>query len=348
MNAYEKLLEPVCDRSAWRADDLRASSSWIYRLSDRDVTEVHGALEQVKKAGLAMTNMDDQDFPLPGLGPRLKEILSEIESGRGLVLIKGVPVKGYAEDDVCRIYWGIMRYFGSPITQNTKGEFIGHVRDVGLKWGEVREGERVRGYLTTELLPFHSDNTDLVGLLCLNAARMGGTSSIVSAVSIFNEVLENYPEHLDQLCEGFNYSLRGEQKPGMLPYTKHRVPVFSYFGKRLSCGYVRKGIEQGAEDRGVPLSDRERSAMDIIDMLAKRDDLRLDMELEPGDLQILNNYTTFHSRSQFVDYDEPEKKRHLLRMWLRSKVRRPLAQEFANRYGTDAPYRPLEPDGKAA
>jgi len=345
MSAYQKLLEPIKDRSAWRSEEMRNSDDWVYRLTENDLLELNFALEHSKKLGLAIEQMDEQDFPLPKLGLQLKAILRDIESGRGFVLLKGVPVNAYTEADVIRIYWGVMSYFGTPITQNTKGEFIGHVRDIGLKWGEIKGGERVRGYLTTELLPFHSDNTDLVGLLCLNSARMGGTSSIVSAVSIFNEILDKHLEHLEQLFEGFNYSLRGEQKPGALPYTKHRVPVFSYFEGRLSCGYVRKGIEQGAEDRGIPLSDRERNALDIIDLLAKREDLRLDMELEPGDMQILNNYTSFHSRSHFVDHDEPEKKRHLLRMWLRSKVRRPLAEDFANRYGDAAPYRQLVREG---
>ena len=335
--------QAILDASAWRGDILREQpASWVYKLSATERGELLNALAAVKRTGLAITKVEESNFVLPRLGAIFARLQEEIESGRGFVLLKSLPIEGLDIADASLLYWGVMRHFGTPITQNTKGEYIGHVRDLGLRWGEIRDGERVRGYLTSELLHFHSDNTDLVGLLCMHPARIGGLSSIVSAVTLYNEILREHREHLDQLMEGFHYSLRGEQAPGALPYTEHRVPVFSLCEGKLSCGYVRKGIEQGAEDRGIPLSERERAALVVIEMLAKRDDLRLDMTLEIGDLQLLNNYTNFHSRSEFIDFDEPEKRRHLLRMWLQSKVRRPLSWALANRYGTAAPYRRLQ------
>lgn len=337
----QRAYTPVEGPAAWTRQCIEQDTTWSYTLSAAERGEVLDAVQAVKRNAVPLDKVDESTFPLPGLGPRLNGFLHDVETQRGFVLIRDVPLDDLDGRDIERLYWGIMRRFGTPITQNSKGEFIGHVRDLGLRWGEIRDGERVRGYLTSALLHFHSDNTDLVGLLCLQPAKSGGISSIVSAVSIYNEVLRHHAEHLPQLTEGFHYSLRGEQSPGALPYTESRVPVFSLFDDQLSCGYVRKAIEQGAEDRAVPLSSRERAALDVIDTLANRDDLRVDMTLARGDLQILNNYTIFHSRSEFVDHDEPQRRRHLLRMWLRSKTSRKLAPDFANRYGRAAPYRSL-------
>jgi hypothetical protein len=157
-------------------------------------------------------------------------------------------------------------------------------------------------------------------------------------MTIRNEILRHHPELLPQCYEGFYYSLRGEQKPGVAPVTAQRIPVFSYHEWQLSAGYVRKGIEQGRVARDVPFSETEQKALDLIDALATRRDLRLDMMLEPGDIQFCNNYTTFHSRTDFIDDDEPARKRHLLRIWLYVPNGRPLASRFAYRYGENSPY----------
>ena len=338
MTQYPMLLEPVNDASAWKGRDLANDTSWIYELSETALREIDDALANVKARGLSIPDITREDFPLPTFASELASLAREVESGRGFVVLRGLPVERYGEEDSTLIYWALCTYFGKIIAQNTRGELIGHVRDLGFKWGEQHGRELVRGYLTRECLPFHSDSSDRVGLLCLRKAKEGGLSSLVSSMALYNAILREHRELLPQLYDGFYYSLRGEQKPGVAPVTSRRIPVFSYYEGKLSAGYVRKGIEQGRVARGVPFSETEQKALDVIDMLANRDDLRLDMMLEPGDIQFCNNYTTFHSRTDFIDYDEPERKRHLLRIWLYVSDGRPLAPEFANRYGENSPY----------
>ena len=337
-NEHEMLLEPVTGPSAWRGSTLENDTSWIHTLSSDALAEIDGALKAVKARGLQVPNIRREDFPLPKFAAELARLAEEVENGRGFVVLRGLPVARYGDEDATLVYWALCTYFGTIIAQNTKGELIGHVRDLGFKWGEKSGRELVRGYLTRECLPFHSDSSDRVGLLCLRDAKEGGLSSLVSSMTLHNEILEHHPDLLPQFYEGFYYSLRGEQKPGVAPVTARRIPVFSYYKGRLSAGYVRKGIEQGRVARDVPFSDREQKALDLIDSLATRRDLRLDMMLEPGDIQFCNNYTTFHSRTDFIDHDEPALKRHLLRIWLYVPNGRPLAPNFANRYGENSPY----------
>ena len=334
----ERLMTPVTGASAWKGSDLARETGWIFRFSPRALDEIDTAIRQVNTAGIATADIRRENFPLPTLATKLKVLANDVENGRGFTVMRGIPMDRYSDEDATRIYWGLCCYFGTVIAQNTKGDLIGQVRDRGFKWGQQDGKELVRGYLTRECLPFHSDSSDRVGLLCLRQAKEGGMSSVVSSMTIFNEILAHHPDVLDQCYEGFYYSLRGEQKDGKPAWTPNRIPVFSHHQGRLSAGYVRKGIDQGREARGLPYTAREEAALKVIDTLSEREDLRLDMMLEPGDIQYCNNYTILHSRTSFVDHEEPDLKRHLLRIWLYVPDGRPLAPSFANRYGEHSPY----------
>ena len=203
---------------------------------------------------------------------------------------------------------------------------------------QVSGGELVRGYRTNAYMPFHSDPTDRVALLCVQKAKRGGLSSIVSSTSLYNEILATHPEALDCLFRGFYYSLRGEGNGGIAQITDYRIPLFDYFAGKLSSRYVRKTIEQGAAVGGAPLTEEERSALDLVDMLAKRDDLRFDMEFEPGDIQYLNNHVAFHSRTGFEDHEQPAMRRHLMRIWLQSEDARPLSPAMSRPHGSRSPF----------
>ena len=330
--------ERVAAACAWTASELEADGSWIHELGADEIAELESALAASKRCGKSMLELTKADFPLPRLAARFACMWSQLEDGRGVVLIRGVPVERYDLEDVQRLYWGIGIHFGIAIAQNSRGDHIGHVRDLGLKWGEIRDGEVVRGYLTTTNLPFHSDATDLVALLCIQKARAGGTSSIVSSTAIYNALLATAPHLLDVLFRGFYYSLRGEGSGGVAQVSSHRVPLFSYYDGKLSGRYVRKTIETAAEVGGVRLNDEEVEALDAVDRLARSDALRFDMQFEPGDIQILNNYVTFHSRTDYEDHAEPHLKRHLLRMWLQVPHGRALAPALRSPYGEKSPF----------
>jgi len=325
--------EPVIAACAWTAAELAADSGWVYPLAPDEIQEIERALIAVRKAGIPTEHIRPHNFPLPRLAARLDAIWEQLENGRGIALLRGVPVARYDVADIERIYCGLASHLGIPIPQNSRGDHIGHVRDTGARWGEQREGELVRGYLTTAYLPFHSDSADLVALLCVQKAKAGGLSSVVSSTAIFNELLATRPDLLRPLFRGFHYSLRGETGDGVDQVSSHRVPVFSFHAGKLSARYVRKTIQQAGDSGGVAITAEETAALDAIDALAKSDRLRFDMHFEPGDIQCLNNFVAFHSRSAFEDWDEPARKRHLLRIWMHAPRGRELVRELKQLQG---------------
>ncbi len=323
---------------AWRAQELRDDPSWIYELSPAEIAEIEAALKQVNKAGVPLLEIRARDFPLVTTAQKMREVSRQLEHGRGIALVRGIPVERYQVADIEKIYWGMSVHLGVVIAQNTRGDHIGHVRDEGLKWGQVSAGELVRGYRTNAYMPFHSDPTDRVGLFCVQKAKVGGLSSIASSTAVYNAILERDPQALDPLFRGFHYSLRGEASGGIAQITEYRVPVFDYFAGKLSSRYVRKTIEQAAVVGGAALTDDEKAALDLLDSLVKSDELRFDMSFEPGDIQYLNNHVSFHSRTGFEDDPEPRKRRHLMRVWLQSADARELSPVMSRPHGARSPF----------
>src|SRR5262249_26035054 len=157
-----------------------------------DLAELEAALARVKAKRIAMGDVRRSDFVLPSLAPKLAEQLDHVNSGRGFVVFRGLPVDRYDQEDTECILWGIGTHLGTAVTQNTGGEILGHVFDHGRKYGEID----VRGYETRAHLPFHTDSGDIIALLCLRRAKSGGLSSIVSSIALHNEILRCHPEYL--------------------------------------------------------------------------------------------------------------------------------------------------------
>jgi hypothetical protein len=293
--------ERITGPKAWRGAELSGDPSWVETFSPDEIADLEHALAAAKATGRPLIDVERTDFPLTVARPRLERVLAEIYDGRGFVVLRGLPVSRYADDDVGLILWGLGRYLGSPLYQNPQGELLGHVYDHGRTYGNID----VRGYETNAYLPYHTDGCDLVGLLCLRAGLEGGLSSIVSSVTVHNEILARHPEYLGLLYNGFYYIRR----------------------------YIRNQINAGAVKRGVPLTAIELAALDYLDETTRRADLRLDMDLRPGDIQLCNNYTILHSRTDFVDGPEPNQKRHMLRLWLKFPTPWPLAADFPDQVG---------------
>jgi len=306
----ETLHETLDIPSAWKGSDMVKSSEWIYELSSGELAELDEALRHVKKKGLRIPDIGRDDFPLPSLSAVLGDMLRELETGRGFVLIRGLPVDRYGDDDASTIYWGIGRHFGSVPAQNMAGDLLGHVRASGRNWDV---DPTVRGYQTTSYLPFHCDKGDVVGLLCLQTAKSGGKSCIASAVAIHNAIIGDHPEFIGDLYAPLYVDLRGEELAGEDPY--YVAPVFSYHGGRLFTRLGRVYVESAQRFAEVPrLKDSQIEAMKLVETLAWSDEFRLDMTFERGDMQFLNNHLIMHSRTEYEDFDEPRLRRHLLRM----------------------------------
>ncbi len=332
---------PVRDPSAWRADDLRADRSWEWRLGADEVAELEHATAAVRSRGLRAAEFGREEFELPNVAKRLGEAQRELEEGRGFVLLRGLPVDSRDEEDAARLLWGLGTHLGTALGQHERvnvggfrANLLAHIVDQGLDYN----APNVHGSATSAEQAPHTDPADVVGLLCVRPAVNGGTSRIASAMTVFNELRSTRPDLVEVLLEGYAHDLRDQQAPETgTRVTPRRIPVYSEFEGKLSCVFNSKTVLAGERKSGVPLTAIEREALDAVVELSLRDDLRLDMALEPGDLQLLNNYTMLHSRTAWKDIG-PESRRVMMRLWLKVPNARALAPGVAGGYSTGAHY----------
>ena len=319
--------------AAWYGAELARNDDWVLRLSDEDVREIDRAIQTFRASGAVLSDIRPAYFPLPTLGLKLTGVLHELLEGRGFVLMRGLPVARYTREEAAIAYMGIGSYFGRPRSQNAQGHLLGHVKDLGV---DVTD-PNVRYYQTRRKLEYHTDSVDLVGLLCLKTAKRGGESFIVSSVTCYNEMKKRAPELLPRLFEPFPTDRRGEVPPGMLPWFD--MPIFQWHEGRLTAIYVRQYIESA--QRNFPeakrLSAEQRQALDMLDDITNDPAVHLAMAFTPGDMQFLHNHQILHSRSDFENWPEPERHRHLLRLWLCPQQGRALPEVFAPRYGSVTP-----------
>lgn len=313
--------EKIQGPSAWKGKELLQDDSWIYFWSEEAITSLENALEHVKQKALQVPNFTKEDFPIPELTNEIAYFNEELENGKGFLLLRGLPIERYTDEEASIIYYGLGLHMGTPVSQNIKGDMLGHVRNIG-----ELDTKKVRVYETNENLPYHADLSDVVGLLSLRKAKTGGLSSISSAMTLYNEILEKHPEYLGILYRLFLMEHLDDGNPGL-------TPIFSYHDGKLSARYMRQYIEIAQENAGIPLSKVEIEALDLVDLILNDEDIRIDMMLEPGDIQFANNYTVFHSRTHFEDYEEIDRRRHLLRLWLKMPNARELAPDFPGRNG---------------
>ena len=331
------LTTPIADRSAWRAADFAVDQSWIVHWSQNDLAELDAALHTAKARGCDAATVTREAFPLPTLAALLRSLREEIEYGRGFVLLRGIPVRDYTKGDAGLMFRGVGCHIGEVVTQNAKGDLLGHVRDQG--YADYRGRSDVRGYQTRARLEFHTDVVDIVGLMCLRAAREGGYSLIVSSTTVHNEMLRAAPLLLGLLYGNFLFDRRGEEVAGDRPYFVS--PIYSLHQGHLSCRpAVIEYILSAEQKTGIPLSAAQRAALDAFIGQALREDLQLGMDLEPGDIQLLNNSVILHARTGFIDHAETGERRHLLRLWLNVEGGRPVDP-------TAYPYRCGVPVGRA-
>jgi hypothetical protein len=318
--------------SAWYGPVLSRQTDWLYQLSDTEIREIETAVSDIAGISKNLSTLSPDDFPLPNFGLRLQSLLGEVLDGRGFVLLRGLPVNRWSHRQAALAFLGIGSHLGTLRPQNADGHLLGHVKDLGLSSADPS----VRIYQTRERQTFHTDSCDIVGLLCLATAKSGGFSSLVSSVTIFNEMRRRRPDLARVLFAPIATDRRGEVPEGEKPY--FQIPVFNWHAGLLSAIYQRQYIESARRFPDVPpLTPAQTAALDLLDELANDSQLHLMMELRPGDIQFVHNHTILHDRTAFEDWLEPERKRHLLRLWLSPLKARPLPEVFAERYGSVVP-----------
>ncbi|MBL0422657.1 TauD/TfdA family dioxygenase [Ramlibacter sp. AW1] len=295
----------------WRGPEMKSRTDWIHHFQPSELAEIDAALATVRARGKTLETMTGEDFPLPTVGSVLRKAREFLEDGAGLYLLRGFPAVQYDKAALRTIYWGLGKHMGTAVSQSSNGDILGDVRNMNVDMNSPKG----RGYTSNQKLTYHTDSCDVVGLFVLRTARAGGLSMIASSVAVHNEIARIRPDLLEVLYQPFYWSWQGQEEPGTPPF--YPQPVFTRHQGKFSCRYVRTHIISAQRFDEVPrLTPMQEEAMALFDSLAGSDAFHFSMMFQPGDIQFLNNHVTVHSRTAFEDHDEPERKRHLLRMWL--------------------------------
>jgi len=316
-----ELMKPVVDPAGWYPADFNGNEDWVYRLSDAEIAELHDAVARVEARGMALMEISRDDFALPRFGAVLTDIADELMEGRGFALIRGLPVEGRTRAQVAAAFWGIGTYMGEARSQNAKGHLLGHVKDIG---GSYATG---RGYMSRDALVFHTDRADIISLCCLQTAKAGGEHRIASSVTVYNEMLKRRPDLAKELTWRFYRIRKGEIPPGQPQRDWVREPIFSVAGGYLTTRGPSAPVFKAQSLPDVPrLTEAQKEAIDMFMALAE--EVSIGIDFEPGDISFLMNHAVLHARTDYEDWPEPERKRHLLRLWL-GNGRRPLQEDVA-------------------
>lgn len=258
-----------------------------------------------------------------------EDIRSDLLDRQGFTVLHGFPVHEVDRPTVASAFLLLGNLIGRPRSQNAAGHLLGHIKDVGADLSD----SATRIYQTNERQSFHTDSTDAVALLCLRTAASGGLSQLASAETAYRLVRERRPDLAAQLFEPIATDRRDEQPDGEQPWFE--IPVLSWFDDRLTVLYQRTYISSTERFPDAPRpSPAQIQALDLFDEIVDDPVVHIRMALEPGDMQFVHNHSMLHDRTAFVDHAEPEKRRHLLRLWLSLPGDRLLPPVFAQRYGS--------------
>lgn len=316
--------------SAWLGREMvDTPEAWLCQLSAEDVGDLEKAATHFLSLDQDIGEISKETFPLTTFARHIELLKQKLLTGVGVEVLRGLPVAEYSQAFSATIFCGIGAHIGSARSQNADGHILGHVRDIGADANDPNS----RIYQTSARQTFHTDSADIVGLLCLREAKEGGKSLLVSAESIYNRMMQERPDLLQKLFDPIATDRRGEIPEGAEPYME--IPVLSWHEGYLTVFYQRQYIDSAQRFEGaMRLTPEHIEALDLFDALANDPELCFGMQLEPGDMQFVYNHAQLHDRTEFLDWPDPAKRRHLMRLWLSIDGDRPLPACFKERYGS--------------
>jgi hypothetical protein len=324
-----KMIAPIANPRGWVPADLERDMGWAVRVTAEELADFEAGLAHARQSRKEMFAMTPDDFPFgPAAVKRLRAAVEETQVGRGFQMLRGFPVERWSIDDSRLFFWGLGLHLGVPRPQGKQSQYMSDVRDAG---GTYRSTQG-RGYNTKSALDFHADGSDIVGLMCLRTSLSGGESLIASSITAHNIMLQERPDLLKLLYEPFTFSRQGEQAPEEPLY--YLASILGNKNGHFACRHIRNHIKSAQLSfPEIPrLTDAQVEALDYFDAVLTRPEVCFRMDFEPGDVQLINNHIILHSRTDYVDHEEPDRKRHLLRLWLALPEAQPLPDVWATAY----------------
>jgi hypothetical protein len=316
----EILEHPISSPMTWSGETL-IENDGIVSLGDDCIAELNIVAQELQENPLPLAALDPSYFDMPACQALMTHVQVQIDRGIGLSVIDRLPVDQLDEDTAKKLYWLLMSMVGKPVAQKWDGTLIYDVTDTG---GIAAAGTGIRSSKTTSGQGFHVDNAfnlrpDFVGLFCLQTAREGGVSGVISFETVYNLLLEERPDVLPRLFEPFYFDRQMEHAPGDEEVTSK--PIFESDGETIFCNYSPNVILQGYEMVGGKMDETTRTAMGVLTEICERPGIGKEFIFERGQIQIANNKRIGHRRTAFQDWPERERRRHLVRIWLREDGR---------------------------
>lgn len=321
MTQIPMLTQRVTDQRAWMPDRLRPED-WTVRLDAPALAELRAVLAEFRRSPVPLTLLDPADFSLDACRTTMARVERVTREGPMFAVLDRLPMNEMNGEEATALYWVLAGLLARPVAQKFNGQMFFDVRDTGAK---LKPGSGIRPTVTNVDLRFHNDNSynetppDYVCLLCLQTAKSGGVSQVVSVYTVHNALAEHHPDLLARLYRPFWYDRHAEHLPDE-PNT-FAAPVFAYNGE-LKARLALSEIYAGYELRGERMDNETTAALAAIRAVFDRPELRIELDFQPGQIQFVNNLLTGHARTEFEDYPEPERKRHLVRLWLRRSGKR--------------------------
>lgn len=314
-----RLQAPVAFPKAWGAGDLKGRETDIfYDITAAARDEIIAGLEHVRSNGFTLATVEQEDMRLPSLARDVPHLRAVLDHGIGFFVIRGLPLDGLTVEESQILSWSVSNYLGKVIRQNYSGLRVELLTDK-----QSNDGDPYRISQTNKFFDFHSDNGVLeprppnyIGLLCLQPARTGGESVLVSAYTLHNAVLREMPQALPLLYEDFYADKPKLQTRAGADQDPVKYPIFERHGSDLYMRYNRAFIEAGMQLAGKPLSADQIALLNFLDRCMQTDSMVFRYTLQRGEMLIANNLGTLHSRTAYVDWSEPERHRQLLRSWM--------------------------------
>ncbi len=309
--ASPSTLVPVGGPVAWRGAEIDYRAEGMHRLSPDDIAEINAALRHLRGLGdLDFPAITPATFPLPNLGAFLGRLGHDLRHGRGFLLLRGLPRDQYSTDDMARIYAGLGCHIGRAVPQSWQGELLGHVIDVSDIEADAR------GYHAGGAQRFHTDTCDIVSLMCVQGAKSGGVSRIASAAAVHDRMLETRPDLLATLYGDYVVRRMDQDATHGSGIVVRRVAILSRASGQLSCNISGSYPNRAVEFGDTVMTPLQREALDEVERIAASPEFHLDMSIGEGDIQFLNNRALLHGRTDFENWPEIARRRHLMRLWL--------------------------------
>lgn len=297
--------------AAWETGHLKSKNDWVFTITDAESKQIGASIKSIFEEGRSLFDYSPNEFDFGSSWDTISKALSEALHGKGLAIVRGLPRENLSHDEFRLLSWAIGLRAGVARPQGLATQYIAAVRDIGTNYRAANG----RGYSSNAKLDFHVDGADLTTLTCYNKAKSGGQSMISSGVTAQNYLIKERPDLAEIAYQYFYFSRQSEQAFDETPF--YGQPIFEEEDGRLFCNWNRNRIQSAQKLEGVAkLSAAQRELMDVLDEILRRPELMYTMYLEPGDMQILNNYTMFHSRTDYIDFEDQSEKRCLYRLWL--------------------------------